>query len=381
MPIADRMQDFGTTVFAEFTRLAAEHRAINLGQGFPDFDGPELLRDVAAEALRTKSNQYAPTNGIPALTGAIAVDWRTRTGIEVDPGASVTVTCGCTEAIAASLLGLLNPGDEVILFEPFYDSYRACIALAGATPRFVTLRWPDFRFDPDELRAAIGPRTRAILVNTPHNPTGRVFDADELHLIASLCMEHDLVAITDEVYEHLVYDGEHTSLATLPDMAERTIVLSSLGKTFSLTGWKIGWAIAPPALSAAVRAAHQFLTFAISPALQHGAVAALHSPASYYHDLRGMLRSRRDLLIGALEDIGLTVSRPAAGYFVMADHGSFDEDDVTFCTRLIRECGVAAIPPSFFYANPEHGRALVRFAFCKQEATLREAAARLAQLH
>lgn len=384
--VATRLQPFGTTVFAEMSRLALLHNAVNLGQGFPDFDGPDPIKQAAADALFRYPNQYPPTNGIPALGEAIGEHWRAQTGAGIEPATHVTVTSGCTEAIAASLLGLLNPGDEVILFEPYYDSYRACLAMAGATPRFVTLRWPDFTFDEAELRAAFTARTRAILVNTPHNPTGKCFTRAELETIAALCIERGVVAITDEVYEHLVYDDhEHVRLATLPGMGERTITLSSLGKTFSLTGWKIGWAIATPDLSKAVRAAHQFLTFTVPVPLQYAAATALASPPAYYDQLRADFTRRRDLLCDALESIGFAIARPQAGYFVMADHTPFTPrgeapDDLAFCKRLIETVGVAAIPPTAFYEHKEEGRRLVRFAFCKKDDTLSEAVARLEKL-
>ena len=386
---AARLQPFGTTVFAEISRLALLHDAVNLGQGFPDFEGPDPIKRAAADALFAHPNQYPPTNGVPALTRAIADHWATHAGPEageIDPATQVTVTSGCTEAIAASLIGLLNPGDEVILFEPYYDSYRACLAMAGATPRFVTLRWPDFRFDEAELRAAFTPRTRAILVNTPHNPSGKCFSREELTLIADLCQQHDAIAITDEVYEHLTYDAaEHVRLATLPGMADRVITLSSLGKTFSLTGWKIGWAIASPALSRAVRAAHQFLTFTVPVPLQHAAAVALASPPSYYDQLRADFTERRDLLCNALESLGFPIARPRAGYFVIADHTPFAPpnaaaDDVAFCRRLVETVGVAAIPPTAFYDNKDEGRRLVRFAFCKRTETLEAAIERLQRL-
>jgi N-succinyldiaminopimelate aminotransferase len=382
MPVAHRLAPFGATVFAEITRLAIEHGAVNLGQGFPDFDGPEPVRRAAADALLAGPNQYPPTNGVPDLQRALADHWRAHTGDEIDPAAQVTVTSGCTEAIAATLLGLLNPGDEVILFEPFYDSYRACLAMAGATPRFVTLDWPDFRLDPAALRAAVTDRTRAILINTPHNPTGRAFCLEELTAVAELCVERDLVAITDEVYEHLVYEGEHIRLATLPGMESRTITMSSMGKTFSLTGWKIGWAIASPDLSRAVRAAHQFLTFTVPPALQIATAHALDAHSAYYERLRVDLTRRRDQLCDALTDLGFPISRPASGYFVIADHTPFGfEDDLAFSKHLIESVGVAAIPPSSFYeANPAAGRKLIRFAFCKKQQTLDEAITRLRKL-
>ncbi|CAE7441237.1 dapC, partial [Symbiodinium necroappetens] len=309
---ADRFSAFGTTIFAEISALALEHGAINLGQGFPDFDGPEHVKAAATRAMADGHNQYAPLPGVPELRGAIARSFGERFGVSVDPAREVTVTCGCTEAIAATLSGLVNPGDEVVLFEPFYDSYRACVSLAGATARFVTLRADAngrFTFDPGELRAAFNEKTRAVLVNTPHNPTGVVFSREELRSIADLCIEHDAIAISDEVYEHIVMEGEHVPIATLDGMRDRTVTLSSFGKTFSMTGWKIGWAIAPPALTSGVRSAHQFLTFAIATPLQHAAAEALASPPSYFEDLRAGYRERRDLLVGALREIGFSCAR------------------------------------------------------------------------
>ncbi|MGP1309766.1 MAG: aminotransferase class I/II-fold pyridoxal phosphate-dependent enzyme, partial [Phycisphaerales bacterium] len=279
---AQRFTPFGTTIFAEMTALAQKHDAVNLGQGFPDFDGPLFVKEAAVEALTTKHNQYAPLGGVPELTETLASMWTRETDIACDARAHVTVTAGCTEAIAAALLGLVNPGDEVILFEPYYDSYRAAVAMAGGTPRFVTLKAPEFGFDRGALAAAFTKKTRLILVNTPHNPTGRVFTREELATIAELCVANDVLALTDEVYERLVFDGEHLRLATFPGMAERTLTMSSLGKTFSLTGWKIGWAIGPEEMTRAIRAAHQFLTFAVATPLQRAAAAALASPPSYY---------------------------------------------------------------------------------------------------
>ncbi len=382
-PVADRLAPFGVTIFAEMSRLAAEHGAVNLSQGFPDFDGPDFIKRAHSAAVEAGHNQYAPMGGVPALQKAIA-DWHAAGGgQEVDPGASVTVTSGCTEAIAATMLGLINPGDEVILFEPFYDSYRACVALAGATPRVVTLR-PQadgaFAFDPDELRARITPRTRAILVNTPHNPTGKVYTRPELQLIADLCIERNLIAITDEVYERLTYDQSlpHIRLASIPGMAERTITLSSLGKTFSFTGWKIGWAVAPPELTAGIRAAHQFLTYAVSTPAQHAAAAALREGEDSIAKLRAHYLRMRDQLTGALTRCGMRPFRPAGTYFIMADHSPLQRgSDIEFCRFLTTEVKVAAIPPSAFYADPAHGRDLARFAFCKRPETMQEAIRRL----
>lgn len=385
MAVGARLAPFGTSVFAEMTRLATQHQAINLAQGFPDFDGPEHVKAAAKSAIDAGHAQYARMIGIPALNAAIAAHWQRETSLAIDPDQHITVTAGCTEAIAATLLGLLNPGDEVVLFEPFYDSYRACVELAGAVPRFVTLRAPEFTFDESELRRAFTSRTRAVLINTPHNPTGRVFTRAELTLIADLCQRHNAIAISDEVYERLVYEGSHLRIATLPGMADRTITLSSLGKTFSLTGWKVGWAIAPSELSKAVRAAHQFLTFAVNTPMQHAAVAALNSPPSYYTQLLADYRRKRDLLASALESLGFGLRRPQGSYFIYADHTSVSRpcglaDDVAFCKWLTANIGVAAIPPTAFYANAEHGRPLVRFAFCKKDETLHSAIERLKRL-
>ncbi|MCA9294664.1 MAG: aminotransferase class I/II-fold pyridoxal phosphate-dependent enzyme [Phycisphaerales bacterium] len=392
---ATRLQAFGTTVFAEISRRALAAQAVNLGQGFPDFEGPDFVKDAAERALRDHPNQYAPLAGLPVLTKAIADRWREDAKATIDPANEVTVTAGCTEAIAATILGLVNPGEKVVVFEPFYDSYVACIAMAGAEMIAVALR-PDaegrFGFDADELaRAMATPGVRAVLVNTPHNPTGKVFSAPELQSIAELCKKHDVIAITDEVYDRLVYrdthnpDAKHIRMATLPDMAQRTVTLNSLGKTFSLTGWKIGWAIAPPHLSAGVRAAHQFLTFAVATPLQRAAAAALGVDDSYYAQLAETFRAQRDLLAEALEGLGFRFARPAGGYFILADHTQVSQrlglaDDLAMCNHLIEKVGVATIPPSVFYVRKELGRPLLRFAFCKTEQTLRAAVERLGGL-
>ncbi len=386
IPVADRFAPFGTTIFAEMTALAREHGAVNLSQGFPDFDGPALAKDAAAAAIARGDNQYAPMPGIPELRDAIRGWFGASSGLDVDPEREITVTSGCTEALAAAFLGLMNPGDEVVVFEPFYDSYRACLAMCGARARFVTMRRGDGRysFDEAELRGAFGARTRAVLVNTPHNPTGTVLTRDELELIRDLCVEHDAIAIVDEVYEKLVYDEStpHIHLASLDGMRDRTLTLSSLGKTFSLTGWKVGWAIGAPGLTAGVRAAHQFLTFSVATPLQHGAAVALRDGEDSVRELVAHYRAMRDLLGEALARVGFGVWAPEGSYFIMADHSAVSgrlglRDDVELCRHLTSEVGVAAIPPSAFYHDPADGASAVRFAFCKTEATIRAAIERL----
>jgi aspartate/methionine/tyrosine aminotransferase len=381
MAVSSRLQPFGETVFTTITALANEHQAINLGQGFPNFDGPDFVKTAAAEAMARGENQYPRSFGVPQLVEAIAARFTADTGLAIDPMSQVTVTSGCTEALAAAFLGLLEPGDEVVLIEPTYDAYRPDAALAGAIPRFVTLRPPGFRLDRDELRAAFSAKTAAVVINTPHNPTGRVFDPEELAAVADLCQEFDAIAITDEVYERMVFAGDHISLATFDGMWDRTVTLSSLGKSFSLTGWKVGWAIAPEHLTAGVRAAHQFLTFTTASPLQHGAAAALAAPDSYYSELQAAYLARRDLLAAGLSELGFGVHLPAGTYFMLADHTGFGfKDDVAFVKHLIETTGVAAIPPSAFYHDPTDGSSMVRFAFCKDEQTLAEAIDRMAAL-
>jgi len=381
---SDKLLPFGTTIFAEMTSLADAHGAINLSQGFPDFEGPSSILDAAVAAIRSGDNQYARSRGHPKLVEAIARKQERHYGIALDPMTEVNVFSGATEGIAASFLGLLNPGDEVVLFEPFYDSYPACAALAGARARFCTLRFPDYALDVDALEAAITPRTRMVVLNSPHNPTGKVFSREELETVAHVAIEHDLVVLTDEVYEYLTFDeAEHVPLATLPGMRERTLTLSSTGKTFSLTGWKIGWATGPAPLVSAAQAAHQFLTFAVATPLQVAMSHALDAcDDSFLATYRREYTERRDFLVTALRDAGFAVAVPKGTYFVLADFTAlFDGDDRAFARHLIESCGVAAIPPSvFFEARPEVGKRLIRFAFCKRMETLEKAADRLRRL-
>jgi N-succinyldiaminopimelate aminotransferase len=381
------MRPFGTTIFAEMSALAARTGAVNLGQGFPDTDGPAEMLAAAVDALRGGQNQYPPGPGIPALRAAVAAHQRRFWGLDYDPDGEVLITAGATEAIAAAILGLAEPGDEVVCFEPYYDSYAASIALAGAVRRPVTLR-PDadgrYRFDPDELRAAFGPRTRLVLLNSPHNPTGKVFDADELALVAQLCQEYDAYAVTDEVYEHLVFTDSgspHIPLASLPGMRARTLRVSSAGKTFSCTGWKIGWASGPAPLVAATLRVKQFLTFVNGAPLQPAVAVALALPDSYYDGFRADLQARRDQLAAGLAEAGFGVLTPEGTYFITADISPLGgRDGMEFCRTLPERCGVVAVPTQVFYDDAEAGRRLVRFAFCKRAEVLAEAVRRLRRL-
>jgi N-succinyldiaminopimelate aminotransferase len=375
---ASRLAGFGTTIFTEMSALAERTGSINLGQGFPDEDGPSAVLEAAVQAIRDGHNQYAPLPGVPALLDAIAEHQRARYGLEHE---AIQVTFGATEAITAALLGLCEPGDEVAALDPFYDSYRAGAALAGARLVGVPLTPPEWRFDAQQLTAAITPRTRVLLLNSPHNPTGRVLDRAELQQIAAACVEHDLIAISDEVYEHLVFDGEHVPLATLPGMAERTLTVSSIGKTFSVTGWKTGWACGPAELVAATRGAKQFMTFAGGTPFQHAAATALAGAEEHGARLAAELKAKRDRICTGLERAGATVLRPAGTYFVNADVRPLGYDDgVVFCRELPERAGVVAIPTSVFCGDPERVRSLVRFAFCKREEVIDEAAARLERL-
>ncbi|MCX4747571.1 pyridoxal phosphate-dependent aminotransferase [Kitasatospora sp. NBC_01287] len=377
-----RLAGLGTTIFAEMSALATATGSINLGQGFPDTDGPASVAQAAADAVLTgRGNQYPPGPGIPELRTAIAEHQRRFYGLGYDPDREVLVTAGATEAIAAALIALLEPGDEVIAFEPFYDSYAACIAMAGAVRVPLTLRQPAFRPDLDELRALITPRTRLLLLNTPHNPTGTVLTPDELATIAQLAVEHDLLVITDEVYEHLVFTGTHHPLAALPGMRERTVSISSAGKTFSFTGWKVGWVTASPELVAAVRTAKQYLTYVSAGPFQYAVAEALRLPDSYFANFRADLLRKRDLLAEGLSAAGFQVFSPQGTYFITTDITPLGEKDgIEFCRTLPERCGVVAIPNVVFYDNTDVGRSLVRFTFCKQDEVLQEAVARLRRL-
>ncbi len=379
--VSRRLAPFGSTIFSQITARAQAARAVDLGQGYPSWEGPSFVKQAAIEAILHSSNQYPPSVGLPVLRQAIAERFRVDTGLEVDSAVHITVTSGCTEALAAAFLGLFEPVDEVILFEPAYDAYPVGCALAGVVPRYVTLHAPDFRFDPAELEAAFTERTRAIVVNTPHNPTGHVFDAAECAAIAELARQSGAIVITDEVYERMVYEGEMVHITALPGMWERTLTLSSIGKSFSLTGWKTGWAIGPEPLTAAVRAAHQFLTFTTPNPMQAGSAAALAAPDSYYEELLAGYRRKRDLLVGGLRNLGFVVSHPDGAYYALADHTPFGfANDLAFVDHLIDVVGVAAIPPSAFYHRTDEGSRLVRFAFCKDDAVLEAALERLARL-
>ena len=389
--LVERMRRFGNTIFGEMSALASATGSINLGQGFPDTDGPAEIIEAAVAAMRAGHNQYPPATGIEPLRRAIADHQSRFYDLSYDADTEVLVTAGATEAIAATVLALCERGDEVIAFEPMYDSYSACIAMAGAVVRPVTLRPPidaggggeraRFSFDIDELRAAISPRTKLMLLNSPHNPTGKVFTVVELRAIAELAVEHDLVVMTDEVYEHLTFDVEHVPLATLPGMRERTIVVSSSGKTFSFTGWKIGWVCAPARLVQAVRTVKQFLTYVNGAPFQHAIATALAMDDTYYKAFANGLQSKRDLLLDGLRAAGFTAYVPDGTYFITTDITPFGESDgMAFCRSLPERVGVVAIPNVVFYENPMRGQSFVRFAFCKRDEVLIEASARLEKL-
>lgn len=379
---SDKALRFTESVIREMTRLANAHGAVNLSQGFPDFPAPDELKEAAARAIASDINQYAVTWGAPNLRRAIAAKFQRWYAVPVDPDAEVTVMCGGTEAMVASLLALLNPGDEVVSFEPFYENYGPDAIIAGATPRFVALRPPDWSFDPAELRAAFSNRTRAIILNSPHNPTGKVFTREELETIAALCREFDAIAVTDEIYEHILYDGSrHVPMATLDGMRERTITINSMSKTYSVTGWRVGWAIAPAWATGAIRKIHDFLTVGAAAPLQEAGALALALPDSYYTDLAAKYAERRTRMLGILDRCGFTVYRPRGAYYAMVDTRPLGHaHDVEFARQLVADVGVAVVPGSSFYQDPEKGRTQVRFAFSKKSETFDEAERRLAKL-
>ncbi len=383
-PPARRTSAFGTSIFTEISALAAAHDAVNLGQGFPDFPAPAFIKEAAMRAIREDRNQYAPAAGLPRLRAAIAARWERLHGGRPDADAEITIASGATELLHDAVLAVVEPGDEVIVFEPTYDAYVPDVIMAGGVARTVTLRPPHWRWDPAELRAAFGPRTRAVILNTPHNPTGKVFTRDELEELAGLCRAHDVTVISDEVYSELTFDGAaHVPIATLPGMRQRTITIDSMGKTFSVTGWKVGWAIAPEPLTHALRAIHQFVTFTNSVPFQEALAdgLALAETHGYYDELRAAYAQRRARLTRALTDAGLPPLPAQGAYFLLADTTSVGfSDDVTFCRHLCTEVGVAAIPTSVFYADPAKAPPLARFCFAKRDETIDAAATRLRKL-
>jgi aspartate/methionine/tyrosine aminotransferase len=378
---ARRTASFTESVIREMTRIATLHGATNLAQGFPDFPMPSPMKEAACAAINGDINQYAVTWGTPVLRQAIAEKYRRWYNMEVDPDRDVTVTCGATEAMASVFMALMDPGDEVIVPEPFYENYGPDAILAGASPVFFPLTRPDWTIDEDRLRAMFNKRTKAIIVNTPHNPTGRVLSRAEMSLIAELCIEHDVWAITDGPYEHMVYSGHHHEIATWPGMRERTITISSLSKTYSCTGWRIGWIIAPPAQTAPIRKVHDFLTVGAPAPLQTAAAVGFAFDANYYNHFCGDYKARREFLSGVLHDVGFEFSMPEGAYYIFADFSKLsDLDDVTFAKWMTQEIGVATVPGSSFYSNKEDGRSFVRFAFCKKQETLDRAAQQLSRL-
>ena len=376
--LAARTAGFTESVIREMTRLNAIHGGINLAQGFPNFAAPQALKDAAKRAIDADINQYAITWGAKSLRDALSRTYAELYGMTVDPETMLTITCGATEAMISTLLALVDPGEEVVVLEPFYENYGPDTDIAGARPVYVPLRPPENVFDRDELRKAFGPRTKAIIVNTPNNPTGRVFTRDELTFIASLCVEHDVVAVTDEIYEHIRYEGEHIPIATLPGMAERTVTISGASKTFSVTGWRVGWIVAPPELTAGIRKVHDFVTVGAPAPLQEAVAEGLALGRPYYESLATEYRRRRDLLVPALEAAGFAPRRPEGAYYVLCDITPFGfDDDTAFARWLASEVGVAGVPGSSFYSEPALGKHLIRFTFCKTQDVLEAAAERL----
>ena len=379
LDVSKKAKRFTESVIREMTRLCRQHGAVNLSQGFPDFPAPQDIKDAACRAIASDVNQYAITWGAPALRTAIAAKQLRCYGMTVDPEREIAVTCGATEAMIASILAIVDPGDEVVVFEPFYENYGPDVILAGAVPRFVSLRPPDWSFDPDELAAAFNDKTRGIILNTPNNPTGKVFTRDELETIAMLCRKWDVVAFSDEIYEHIIYDGaEHVPMATLPGMADRTVTINALSKTYSVTGWRVGWTIASPQLTAGIRKVHDFLTVGAAAPLQEAGAVALGFPDDYYRTLASDYTVRRDLLLAGLRGVGFQCDAPRGAYYILADAAGLGcRDDVAFARRLVETVGVGAVPGSSFFSRPELGRTLLRFAFPKTADTLNEAVARL----
>ena len=376
---ARRTHGFTESVIREMTRVAREHQAVNLAQGFPDFPAPALLKEAACAAIRDDVNQYAITWGAPRFREALERKYRDWYGMEVDGARELTVTCGATEAMVAVMLSIVDPGDEVIVLEPFYENYGPDAILSDARPVFLPLEAPDYRLDPDRLRSLVTDRTRAIVLNTPNNPTGRVFDAEEMEAVAEICRSRGILAVTDEIYEHILYEGRHVPLATLDGMRERTITISGVSKTFSVTGWRIGTILAPPELTGAIRKVHDFLTVGAPAPLQEACAVGMDQlDESYYTGMISDYRERREILVDALREAGFRCNSPQGAYYVLADFSQLsDEDDQTFAKRLTRDGGVASVPGSSFFSVPERGRSLVRFAFCKRAETLREAGQRL----
>jgi aspartate/methionine/tyrosine aminotransferase len=383
LPVSLKALQFTESVIREMTRLAMEHGAVNLAQGFPDFPAPGEVKEAAVAAIRADINQYAITWGARNFRRAIAERFAAATGLSVDPEQQITVCCGATEAMISTLLAVVNPGEEVVVFEPFYENYGPDAIICGAVPRFVRLEPPEWTFDPAELRHAVSERTRALILNSPHNPTGKVFSRSELESIAEIVRDSNAYVVTDEIYQYLVYDGfQHVSMAGLPGMAERTITINGLSKTYSVTGWRVGYAIAPPETSRAIRKMHDFLTVGAAAPLQEAGVTALGLPEDYYRGLASAYLARRDRMLGVLESAGFTCYKPRGAYYIMADISSFGfASDVEFTEHLIKNGGVAVVPGSSFYSDPAAGRQQVRFAFCKTEATLDEAAKRLGKLN
>jgi aspartate/methionine/tyrosine aminotransferase len=380
--LSSKTAQFTESVIREMTRLAIQYKAVNLSQGFPDFPAPIEIKRAAQEAIAADINQYAITWGSKSLRNAIAEKFARTQGVGVDPEREITVCCGSTEAMMSAMMAIVNPGDEVVVFEPFYENYGPDAILSGAQPRFVKLREPDWSFDRQELAAAFGPRTKAIILNTPNNPTGKVFERAELEQIRDLCVRWNAFAITDEIYEHMLYDdAQHISMATLDGMRERTITINALSKTYSVTGWRVGWAVAPIEVTSRIRKVHDFLTVGAAAPLQEAGAAALHFPQDYYDTLAREYTVRRDRLLGILTDAGFRCFKPRGAYYIMTDISAFEfPDDVAFAKYLVKEIGVAAVPGSSFYQNPAHGRTHLRFTFCKTEKTFQAAAERLAKL-